>query len=94
MVTPTGLESLQLQAVTSVNATLDASGGGSTQTADASRRDATEPDGWSYREPPSAVPSFIEACAKLAAFAAGRGDMERALALVEMAAKAGARGDA
>ena len=39
---------------------------------------------------PSAVPSFLEACAKLAGEAAARGDFGRARALVEKAARVAA----
>jgi hypothetical protein len=39
---------------------------------------------------PSAVPSFLEACAKLAGEAAARGDFNRARELVEKAARVAA----
>ena len=39
---------------------------------------------------PSAVPSFLEACAKQAGEAAARGDFDRARALIEKAARVAA----
>jgi hypothetical protein len=43
---------------------------------------------------PSAVPSFLQACAQLAAEAASRGDFERARDLIEKAARVAALRDA
>ena len=39
---------------------------------------------------PSAVPSFLEACARLAGEAAARGDFDRARALIDKAARVAA----
>jgi len=52
------------------------------------RRDASQaPDAAGL---PSAVPSFLEACARLAGEAAARGDFDRARALIEKAARVAA----
>jgi hypothetical protein len=43
---------------------------------------------------PSAVPSFLQACAQLASEAASRGDFQRARDLIEKAARVAALRDA
>jgi hypothetical protein len=87
MVTRTGLESACGHASTGTYEARDGAGRGGTGPADASGRVATDTDGTGL---PSAVPSFLEACAKLAGEAAARGDFTRARELVEKAARVAA----
>jgi len=80
MVTPTGLESGERSSTSS--ALLAARDLGPTRTERADASDLTDPSGL-----PSAVPSFLEACARLAGQAAQEGDFERAKLLIEKAAR-------
>jgi hypothetical protein len=84
MVTRTGLESAPGREPTATYDDRDGAGPGSTEPPDASGRVATAPHDDAL---PSAVPSFLEACAKLAGEAAARGDFARARELVEKAAR-------
>jgi hypothetical protein len=80
MVTPTGLESGVFPVVSGPHAAVEVTGQRSTWPTDASH--------WPDKDAlPSAVPSFLEACARLASEAAMRGDFIRARNLIERAAR-------
>ncbi len=79
MATPTGLESADISATSGSILSTHALGAVRTERTGAS--DLPDPSGL-----PSAVPSFLEACAKLAGRAAAEGDFERAKVLIQKAA--------
>jgi hypothetical protein len=87
MVTPTGLESDATSVASSVLAVAPDAGRACTELTDASHL----PD---PSRLPSAVPSFLEACARLAARAAAEGDFDRARGLIEKASRVAEMGDA
>ncbi len=80
MVTPTGLESAERSVASS--SLLAAPDLGPARTERDVASDLRDRSGL-----PSAVPSFLEACAKLAGQAAAEGDFERAKMLIEKAAR-------
>jgi len=83
----TGLESALGPGATGTYEYRHRAGPASTQPPDASARVATELHANTLPDLPSAIPSFLEACAKLAAEATARGDIFAAREAVEKAAR-------
>jgi hypothetical protein len=80
---PRGFESRHVPVFTGLHGAADEAKIGSMRPSD--------PSDASHAPPlPSAVPSYLEACARLAPEAAGRGDLERARVLIAIAALASA----
>jgi hypothetical protein len=90
LVTRTGIECPSFQGFSGPDEAPRDAGQGSTGPHDASGRVPTQLD---VKRLPSAVPSFMEACAKLAGEAAARGDFDRARALIVKAGQAAALAD-
>ena len=90
MVTRTGIEPAPGRGGTGTYDASDGAGPSSIEPPDASGCVGTELDGTIGGEIPSAIPSFLEACARFAADAAARGDVIRARKHIEKAVRVAA----